>query len=329
MDSLRNTQKKAFLKSYFVNTEYQIQPLVFDASFRKYDRIVTDQNSLILMDSPPEHYTLADFTNIANFLRKHGFSAPELFKEDHNKGFLLLEDFGSVSINNHLAQITSNAERFKIYQLMIDLLCEIHNLSPPQYLPLYDYGPLLKELEVYIEWYLPYKNNQPLTQNAKDELNIIWHNILDKLPNFGQYFLYRDFHVDNLMLLSREGIKAIGLLDFQEAKIGSPFYDLASILEDARIDVKPDFAMKCFDYYLQKNLSMNRRMDREAALLTFNILAAQRNSRVLGVFMRKHKRDNQSSFLNYIPRVENYLKNNLQHPIFRDLRNWLENRNLL
>ncbi len=320
MDNTRNRQKQKFLDDFFRCKQYKIHPLTADASFRTYDRIISNDDTLILMDSPTEYYTLSKFTKIATFLYNHNFSVPQLFKADHDLGLLLLEDFGSISVNSHLKKINSD-EKFKIYQLMIDLLCELQQLSPPNNWPTYSLQLLQDELAVYVDWYLI--DHKILTERDKAEIYEIWKAILNQLPDLGGYLIHRDYHVDNLMMLSRDRTKAIGLLDFQDAMIGSPLYDVASLLEDARIDVCNSFADRCLGYYLQKN-----NFNKEEALLAYTILCAQRNSRVLGVFMRKYKRDNQSNFLQYIPRVEDYLKNNLKHPIFKNLNNWLQNRSV-
>ena len=121
-----------------------------------------------------------------------------------------------------------------------------------------------------------------------------------------------------LILEHEEGINKLGLLDFQDALIGSPLYDLVSILEDARIDIPRDFALECVQYYaLAKNI------DPEDALINYHILGAQRNLRILGIFARKYIRDKDDTYLQYIPRVLKYLEYDVSHPALEPLKNWL------
>ena len=121
-----------------------------------------------------------------------------------------------------------------------------------------------------------------------------------------------------MYLQEKQGIQKLGLLDFQDALIGSPIYDLVSILEDARIDIDRDFALSCAKYYAKK-----KKVDLQHTLLNYHILGAQRNSRILGVFTRKYLRDKDDTYLQYIPRVLKYLEYDLSHPILEPIKNWL------
>ena len=120
-----------------------------------------------------------------------------------------------------------------------------------------------------------------------------------------------------MYLEKQPAIKALGLLDFQDAVIGSPIYDLVSILEDARIKVPRNLAIDCLEYF-----AMQKKLKLEDVLTNYHILGAQRNSRILGVFARKFARDQNDNYLQYIPLVLEYLNYDLSHPIMSKLKIW-------
>ena len=117
-----------------------------------------------------------------------------------------------------------------------------------------------------------------------------------------------------------EGTKSLGILDFQDAVIGSPIYDIVSILEDAREDVDFEFANEIFEYYLSHMPHINR----DDARLAYDILGAQRNIRILGVFARKKIRDGSDNYLHLIPRVLKYVERDLTNPALHEVKMWHE-----
>ena len=120
-----------------------------------------------------------------------------------------------------------------------------------------------------------------------------------------------------MYLEKHKDIKALGLLDFQDAVIGSPIYDLVSILEDARIKVPKDLAFDCINYFAKK-----KKLELEDLLINYHILGAQRNSRILGVFARKFIRDQNDNYLQYMPLVLEYLNHDFSHPVMSKIKNW-------
>ena len=172
---------------------------------------------------------------------------------------------------------------------------------------------MLKELEIFTDYYVAIS-----TENKNTYLNI-WTDLLKALPNLGSVITLRDYHVQNLMhLTDRQGIQSLGILDFQDAVIGSPIYDIVSILEDAREDVDFNFAQEIFEYYLDQMPHINR----DDAYLAYDILGAQRNIRILGVFARKKIRDGSDNYLHLIPRVLGYVERDLQNPALDKVKDW-------
>jgi aminoglycoside/choline kinase family phosphotransferase len=299
---------------------YNITNLPADASFRTYARLSRRDESFILMDSPPEHYSLKPFIKIGQYLLDHNFSAPKMFQQDHKNGFMVLEDLGTISINQLLSTDNSKELEERIYKKIIKLLSAIQKVPVPQELNLFTSELLIKEADIFLDWFLPILNGEAPTDVQRAEYNNLWQKIFKSIDLQNTCLTLRDYHVDNLMYLEeRDNINQIGLLDFQDALIGAPAYDLVSLIEDARRDINPILANELINYYLSLNPSFNRK----DFLAQYSILGAQRNFRILGVFARKATRDKNSRYLSYVPRVRKHLERDLSHPLLAPLKEWL------
>lgn len=293
----RQKLKLEFLKNAGL-IGYELTPLPADASFRTYERINVEGKNYILMNSPPEHYDTAPFIDIAQLLKNHSLPAPEIYYVDSKNGFLLLEDFGVTSIKDHL---NKNPDRHReTYTRIINLLAEIQKI-PARHLQSHYVEDMLKGIEVFTDWYVPFKTSKAMNPEAKAEFLEEWRGILSGLPE-EKVLALRDFHVENLMYMD----DIVGLLDFQDATLSHPAYDLVSLLEDARYDVPKEIAQDMMELYL----SLHPEMDRKEFLGAYEILSVQRNSRILGVFARKAVRDGALQYLDFIPRVLGYLESN-------------------
>ena len=170
----------------------------------------------------------------------------------------------------------------------------------------YNLAVLYREVELLINWYLPHKNIE-ISFEQKEFYKKTWFDMFDKLSKSSQVLVLRDYHADNLMVLnSARGKNAVGLLDFQDGLIGSRAYDLVSLIEDARRDISDENIKKIFDYFI-----LNSKNNVEEIILDYEILSLQRNIKILGIFARLANRDKKIHYLNYLPRVEKYVKNRL------------------
>jgi len=295
-----------------------IKMIAGDASFRKYYRITKDGRSNIIMDAPPDYEDVKPFIKIAEFLIKHNFSAPKILATDINNGLLLLEDFGddryTQILNGNLKDNENSPSEHELYNSAIDALIDLHKISVSNETTQYDEVILTREIELFSSWYLPLIGINDET--AKQEYKDIWIKLLPHCHSEQKVLVLRDYHADNLMWLpKREGIKKVGLLDFQDALIGSPAYDLMSLLEDARRDVDKKLADEMIEYYIQKS-----GINREEFINSYHILAAQRNCKILGIFARLYVRDGKENYLSFLPRVWNYLEQDLEHPYLEELK---------
>ena len=135
--------------------------------------------------------------------------------------------------------------------------------------------------------------------------------------------MLRDYHSPNLLWLSqRDDIARIGVLDFQDALIGPAAYDVASLLQDARVDVPETMEMALLGRYVRARLGADREFDAAGFMLVYATLAAQRATKILGIFARLDRRDGKSQYLRHMPRLWNYLQRSLAHPALAPLKAW-------
>jgi aminoglycoside/choline kinase family phosphotransferase len=321
----REKLKSQFLKRLNLD-KHSIMPIAADASYRKYYRVTQGDSSFIVMDSMPFYENNEAFVRLAKHLISQGFSAPNIYNYDAENGFLVIEDFGDVSFNKLLTNVSkysSYKSIEEVYQDLVDSLMLLHKAEIPSDVENYSDEILLQELRMFADWYVPVVTGDALSQNQIDSYLTIWKSILKFARIFEEVLVLRDFHIDNLLYLEKnEGLKRIGIIDFQDGLIGSPIYDIVSLLEDARCDVSQKTTETAINYYLDRNPDVTRK----DFLAVYNILGAQRNSRILGVFAKKAI-EGDSRYMKYVPRVKGYLDNNLNHPLLVPLKSWI-NKNL-
>lgn len=300
-----------------------LAPLPGDASFRRYVRIRKGAKKAMLMDAPPQKENSRSFLDIANYLYAQGYSTPKILGEDLENGLLLLEDLGDDIFTPQLRTLGTASER-KYYSAAIDVLAGWHKnkLANPKKLPLptYDHELLMREVRLFSDWYLPQVMGKEKAFVPATEYLDIWLHILEKAPLTVDSFVHRDYHADNLLWLPRRaGLRRVGLLDFQDGVYGDPAYDMVSLLEDARRDVSPELANAMIKRYLDAT-----KQDAKRFKAAYAILGAQRNSKIVGIFVRLAARDGKYQYLNYLQRVWGHLEHDLQNPALAQLRKWMD-----
>jgi aminoglycoside/choline kinase family phosphotransferase len=286
-------------------------PLAGDASVRRYVRLTGGPRSAVLMDAPPATLDVRPFLEVAHWLRKRGLSAPEVIAADAAGGLVLLEDLGDDLFSRVLAD-----RRIEplLYRTAVDLLAILHQATPDLALPPYDDAWLVREAALLVEWYAP-----DLGAAAAAEYLAIWRDLLPAARVGDDRFVYVDYHADNLLWLpARPGLARVGLLDFQDARLGPTAYDLVSLLEDARRDVDPGLA----DAMVQRYLNARPDLNADAFRAAYALLGAQRNAKILGLFTRLARRDGKPHYLDLLPRVRAHLTRDLRRPFLAPLRRW-------
>jgi tRNA threonylcarbamoyl adenosine modification protein YjeE len=317
-----------------------------DASTRSYARLIRDDGTSILMNSPrrPDGPAIYDgksysaavhlaedvkpFVAIANGLRARGFSAPAIRHSDLDSGFLITEDFGSAGvIEGDPPQPI--AER---YEAAVDMLAALHRENLPGTLPLtpqltydipvFDIDAWLVEIGLMLEWYLPDRGVEP-NQDRREEFIAMWRTLLAKPAAAPQTWVLRDFHSPNIIWLDdRTGILRVGLIDFQDAVLGPAAYDLVSLLQDARIDVPEQLELTLLTRYIRARRAADTTFDAASFAELYAIMSAQRNTRLLGTFARLNGRDGKPQYLRHQPRIWTYLNRSLAHPALAAFREW-------
>jgi aminoglycoside/choline kinase family phosphotransferase len=289
----------------------RIAPLAGDASFRRYFRVHADDGSTaVLMDAPPDKEDSRPFLAIGKTLNDLGFSAPQPLATDLEQGLILLEDFGDDRVGPVLAR-EPHRER-AIYETAVDILAALHN-HPAGDVPPYHEPELLREARLFPDWYL---SAVGLTEAPGYDAvwQPLWKHVLAGAP----VLTLRDYHADNLMIIDRPGLRSLGLLDYQDALAGHPAYDLASLLQDIRRKVSPELEAAMLDRYIAARPGI----DAAAFRTAYDILAAQRNIKILGVFTRLYVRDGKASYPAFHPRLWELVHRNLERPALAPVADW-------
>jgi len=308
-----------------------------DASVRRYERVGAPPATSIVMDWPPvphppgsygarAHWThtVGPFITVAAALREAGLSTPRVLAEDAGRGLLLLEDFGSESVTVDGAPVRER------YAAAVDVLAHLHGRPRPQNvagagqtrtLPAYDRKVMRFEHERFLDFFVR-DDRSPVEADAMvARFDDIWRPLYDRLSAATPTWLLRDYHSPNLMWLGeREGIRRVGLLDFQDSLYGPAVYDVMSLLQDARTTVPAELETDLAARYLAA-----RRGDVDAAAFReeFAILGAHRNLRLVALFTRLAG-EGRGEYAAHLPRCRAYLDRDLSHPVLSALAQWYE-----
>ncbi|MCW3797055.1 phosphotransferase [Sphingomonas sp. BN140010] len=292
-----------------------VVPLAGDASFRRYFRVHHEGRQAVLMDAPPPHEDPRPFITVAEWLSRAGLSAPEILARDLDRGLLLLSDLGSDRLRERLDE-APHRER-ELYELATDVLVHLHRHPPMQGLSPHGLREWLAELDLFTEWYCPAIG---LTVDRAG-YRTAWEEVLGPVgvDGLGPVTVLRDYHAENIMLVDGQaGVSHLGLLDFQDALAGHPAYDLCSVLEDARRDVSPEIEREMIARYVAAT-GASAAFER-----AYWCLAAQRNTRILGVFTRLWKRDGKPGYRRFQPRMWGLLERDLTQPWLAPVRDWFD-----
>jgi N-acetylmuramate 1-kinase len=327
--------------------EAQRSFLMGDASTRAYERLEkSDGQRAILMispprpDGPPVRYgkpysaiarlaeTVKPFVAVADGLRAHGLSAPEIYGADLDAGLLIVEDLGPEGVIDADGPIPAR------YLEAAAALAHLHAQKLPDRLPVegtsdyvippYDMDALLIEVDLLLDWYVPHLKTSVASGPRAIFVNL-WRNTLLDVINGPRTWALRDYHSPNLIWLEgREGVRRVGVIDFQDCVLGHPAYDMASLGQDARVTVSDELELKLLAHYARLRREADATFDMAEFARAYSILAAQRATKVLGIFARLNQRDGKPHYLAHLPRIEAYLKKCLRHPALAALKGWYE-----
>jgi tRNA threonylcarbamoyl adenosine modification protein YjeE len=320
-----------------------------DASSRSYETLTrpSGERAILMIsparpDGPPIRFgrsysaiarlaeNIRAFVAIAEGLAAQGLSAPQIIARDLDAGLAIVEDLGRERIVDAHGPI---AER---YEQAVEALALLHSrpLSSVRTLsdngiyriPPYDIDALLIEVELLLDWYVDRVARIIVPSGARAVFIKLWRQILSECCTAGSTWTLRDFHSPNLLWLpEREGVRRVGIIDFQDCVMGHPAYDVVSLTQDARVDVPDELEIRLIASYARKRRELDEGFEMASFASAYAILGAQRATKILGIFARLDQRDGKPQYLAHMPRVQRYLMKSLRHPALNDIARWYAN----
>ena len=290
--------------------DWSIEAASADASFRSYYRLQKEDETYVLMDSSLLLESLPPFVNMNERLNSVNVRVPRIIVKNIEFGYLILEDFGST----HYFDILNNENYQELYKKAIDEIVKMQQTNTTD-LPTYDKDFLLFEMGLMQEWYLDkylkISNSKEGIKTIQDTLESIANVVLEQPQDV---FVHRDFHSRNIMLTPKDDI---GIIDFQDARVGAITYDLVSLLKDCYIEWDKEDVNELALYYRD---SVGLDVDDATFIKWFDFMGLQRHIKVLGIFARLHLRDGKDGYLKDIPLTLKYvLETGSKYPELKDL----------
>ena len=297
---------------------YKLKKISGDASFREFYRVKKkNKTSIIVLANKEKYKNLIVYSAINQILKKNKISSPKLIKNYYQNNMIEITDLGEKSFYDF---IKDKNNKLKDYKRLIEIIIKLQKIKIRK---IYRFGKhkikfqkyslsnLHKESDLFFDWYLKFilkKDHKKIKNILRKELDLIYK----KLYFSNKYFVHRDFHASNIMISN----KKLSLIDSQDAIIGNPLYDLASLIDDVRIKLPKKIQENLFHYYLYKSkLSENINLKND-----FDILSVQRNLKILGIFVRLKVRDNKPNYLKYLPYTWELIERRMKNPIFDKFR---------
>lgn len=315
----------------------EIEKLPGDASTRRYYRVKTNASDFVVMAMDP----FADmgknipFLSVLQHLSRCGVDVPRVIDFDAEKGLILLEDLGDITLLRRLHEVESEAQERSYFEKAIDSLVTMHVHSGPTkvlndsekdsvegFRLKFDVEKLMWEVNFTMEHFF-LKFLQRKISDA--DLKIIqdgFTRICTELDSIPTVFTHRDYHSRNLMITGEGKNERFVMIDFQDARMGPPQYDLASLLKDSYYLLEDSQIDYLIGYYL-------KRMKEEGMEITnhslfrrqFDLMAVQRNFKAIGSFASFQNRRGNPAYLKFIGNTfENIRRNLKKYPEFKKLK---------
>ena len=301
------TERLAALHSWLSGevalSDFTIEPVCGDASFRRYFRVVAaGGDKWVAMDAPPDREDCRPFVKIAEQLRSLGLHVPGVRAQALEHGFLLLEDLGAV----HYLDVLNESTADRLYGDALGALAVVQACAPTIGLPEYDAALLLREMALFSDWLLQRHLGIRLDTAQQRILQEAFDLLTESALEQPRVCVLRDYHSRNLMVTSSP---TPGILDFQDAVSGPVTYDLVSLLKDCYIEWDParveSWAVGYYQLALQSGVL--RHEHEQKFLRWFDLMGVQRHLKAAGIFARLHVRDGKPGYLGDIPRTLGYI----------------------
>jgi len=293
-----------WVKEQFPAKPFTLQPASADASFRRYFRVSFKDQTLIVMDAPPQHEDCRPFLQVAEILAATGVHVPKILAQNLDQGFLLLSDLGNTTFMQALNIQMDSASQ--LYGDAIDALVKLQLSQQVEGLPVYDEALLLRELNLFPDWYIAKHLQKDLSEKQQAVLQSIFTRIIQNNLAQPRVLVHRDYHSRNLMVTSPNP----GIIDFQDAVVGPITYDLVSLFKDAYIRWDEERILDWMIRYWEKARKAELPVSADFAEFyrDFEWMGVQRHIKILGIFARLSYRDGKSTYLSDMPLVMEYLR---------------------
>ena len=299
---------------------YKIKKISGDASFREFYRVKNNKKTSIIVFAKKEKFkNLIVYCVVNNILNEHKILSPKLIQNYYQDNMIEITDLGDKSFYDY---IKNKKNKLKDYKKLVELIIKLQKIKlKNQYyfsgkkikFTKYTLNHLHKESDLFFDWHLKYCSKNLKLGKIKKILKKELNNIYKKLYFKNNCFTHRDFHASNIMMTK----KRLSLIDSQDAIIGNPLYDVASLIDDVRIKMSKNLQDNLFKHYIQK--SKFRARDQSYLKNDFDILSVQRNLKILGIFVRLYKRDQKPNYLKYLPYTWSLIERRMKNPIFNKL----------
>lgn len=309
-----------------------VAPLRADASVRRFFRVSKDGRTAILMDARPPLDDTRAFELVQRKFARIGLTVPEIYAADHAEGLILMEDFGDTRLFELVTHKTGDLD--KIYALATDVLVHKFFADPKMALEqsvAYSDDYWLFRVEQFLQHYMPHVVGRTVSETAQAEFLGLYRELITAAHKFPDVLLHGDFVVQNLYHLpERPGVKALGLIDFQDLTdargnmMGSPAFDLAFLLQDVRVELPEGLEERMKRRFIEKS-GIKNVADFEIEYAT---IAAAQATKCLGLFARLGYGEGRKEYLQFIPYCWRNLEQSFRHPALGKIKNWFEKNNI-
>lgn len=314
--------------AFLSGTEWEgasVSPMSADMGLRRYMRLEKGGKAALFMDMSRSGILetgLKEYVEVAAYLRGMGVTVPEIYYHDLDKGFAIIEIVGVESFGDKKSQ---GYDPLEIYTKATNVLIQIKKGASDNTLPLVGYKKTLirERLRQFVDYYVPAVTDLVAAPKLVEEFETILNDIALSLPACPMGFCHADYHLENLMWNPDEA-GGYALIDFQDAFWGFQGYDLLNLLEDARQSVPSDIKQKMRAAYCEgMSAAQQENFDNWYALMSMHF-----HCRVIGLFIKFARENGGVEFLNHIPRLQGYIRQNLENPVLAPLKEWIERHNI-
>tara|TARA_B100001093_G_scaffold507945_1_gene569270 strand:+ start:266 stop:1228 length:963 start_codon:yes stop_codon:yes gene_type:complete len=299
---------------------YKLKKISGDASFREFYRLKKGKKKTIIVQAKKEKFkNLITYIIINKILQENKIHAPKLISNYYEHSIIEISDLGEKTFYD---AIIKKKKKLKDYKNLIKIILKLQKIKVKKNydfrkykikLQKYSLKNLHEESDLFFDWYLKIcsknLNISRIKKIFKQELNKIYKSLYFK----NETFVHRDFHASNIMINK----KILGLIDSQDAIVGNPLYDVASLIDDVRVKLPNNLQSELLKFYHSTSKLKNEKY--QNLKNDYDILSVQRNLKILGIFVRLFKRDNKSTYLKYLPHTWSLINRRLKNPIFKNL----------